>query len=113
MTPIFDPDGSVILNYDLATSRVTDGQRRLSRTATLDGGSYIFDGGFSHSDRTLEFSFPVINPVNLDTVLYMRNTYTEIICSVGKELFTGVIQRVQSGGQGATITYFVQERIAG
>lgn len=52
-TILADPDGDLALDIDLTRSKLGLFSRRVTRTATLDGGVVISDSGFSHGDRTL------------------------------------------------------------
>ena len=53
-TITFDLDGARIFSGDRnAELKNRKGDRRISRTATLDGGVLIADLGFSDGDRTL------------------------------------------------------------
>ena len=44
----------ILLDMSLAPPR--EGNRRLTRTATLDGGAVITDGGVTHADRSFDFT---------------------------------------------------------
>ena len=44
------------LFLDTNTAPPREGSRRLSRTATLDGGAVITDGGVTDADRSFDFS---------------------------------------------------------
>lgn len=51
--PSLRADGAVLLRGADAKSRLSDRSRRVSRTATLDGGAVLTDQGYSVADRTL------------------------------------------------------------
>lgn len=58
--PVYDPDGDL----RLAISGDTDLEaitRRVSRTATLDGGAVLTDTGYSAADRTFLVNLPGIS----------------------------------------------------
>ena len=52
-TTTYDLDGARIIKQDPATERANDrGGRRVSRSATLDGGAVVTDTGYAAADRT-------------------------------------------------------------
>lgn len=59
-TIIADPDGCLLFDIHPARSNIGDYIRRVSRVATLDGGSAVVDSGFSHTDRTV--TLVLLNP---------------------------------------------------
>ena len=53
----FDPLGSRLMRQDARTALDNNtGQRRVSRTATLDGGAVLYDTGYAPADRTIRIS---------------------------------------------------------
>ena len=48
----FDPQGSRVFRH-INDQENRSGSRRVSRTATLDGGCTIYDTGYTDSDRTV------------------------------------------------------------
>ena len=77
--------------YDLAGARVfrnTDrnedlrnrkGERRVSRTATLDGGCLIADMGYSDGDRTIRIEEPQASIEAVDFARYIVEHYTSVV----------------------------------
>ena len=53
----YDPDGSRMLRLTpKAALALNTGGRRVSRTATLDGGAVVYDTGYAAADRTLRLT---------------------------------------------------------
>ena len=53
----YDPSGSRLMRQDARQALDNNtGQRRVSRTATLDGGCVIYDTGYAPADRTIRIS---------------------------------------------------------
>jgi hypothetical protein len=67
-TTLFNPLGDVLLNAS-ETSDFNFLSRRLTRTATLDGGSVIVDNGFSASDGTIKV---IVDPNNNGSDSYAK-----------------------------------------
>lgn len=51
-TKLFDLDGFLLFRNNLLNQGALDISRRVSSSATLDGGSFVSDNGYSDSDRT-------------------------------------------------------------
>ena len=109
--PIFDPAGAVVLFAERGQSSILGYQRRLSRTATLDGGSYIYDGGFSHADRTLKFTISTISESQLDILLHLCRDYTVINCAIADEFFLAVLEEVSVTSE-VKIKLLVQSKLS-
>ena len=68
--------------------------RRVSRSATLDGGSIIVDNGYSPSDATFTFSIRDISNVTRLSILTMIKRHSAVSVSVGENIFSGVVESV-------------------
>lgn len=79
----FDVAGRLILQ-----ARARDAfqaQRRGSVTATLDGGSAVYDTGYSVSDTTLNVNYRRPTAAQITTLQYLVAYYAEVIlcCEAG------------------------------
>jgi len=74
---IFDTVGSVNLKPD-GKSDFESLTRRGGRKATLDGGAYNDDLGFTDSDRILTLRFPFITSDEVVIVKHLTRDYNEI-----------------------------------
>jgi hypothetical protein len=77
-TPTYDPKGLILLDYD---SKSQDGtlSRRVSRTATMDGGCTYDDLGFSWSDVDLSLQFLSLSKDQQEQLSYLVKTYGELV----------------------------------
>lgn len=58
------------------------GARRVSRTATLDGGCVYYDTGFSAADRDIDVRIPDATPADIARAAYLVETYGEVTVSL-------------------------------
>ena len=64
--------------------------RRVSRTATLDGGVSINDNGYVPGDRDISIKVPNASKAIADYLAYIAETYSQIIISTEESVFLGV-----------------------
>jgi len=91
-TTIADPNGNVVL-YELPTSNLNDMEARVTRTATLDGNSFIDHQGVSDGDRTLTVISPLKQPEYDNLVSIFRRSYY-VMVSISTGLYLCVIKSV-------------------
>jgi hypothetical protein len=102
---VYDPDGHCYIDageLDRGVEVVNSKrERRVSRTATLDGGVATYDTGYAVADRTLIVKIPV--PTSAQTVLFfhLAETYSEIIVTTGDGAFKGTPMRAWHDTDGA------------
>lgn len=91
---VFDLDGYIVIHDSEIdpNSGIDNGNRRVSRTATLDGGVGVVDTGFTHSDRTLDITLPDPSRELYDSIVHLAQLYPEIIISIDEGAFIGVIE---------------------
>lgn len=83
----FDIDGVVLLNYIDSGADLFTVDRRVSRTATLDGGSIIDDLGFSDTDRTLSITANNVTKEQSIRLSYILRNYTLITIATDEAIF--------------------------
>lgn len=90
-TIAFDLDGAKVLRLrgDSLIS-IRDGARRVTRTATLDGGVLVHDTGYAVGDRTLKIQ---VDAEHVDWLEYLVRTYRLVHISLGSEFYTAVPAR--------------------
>jgi hypothetical protein len=108
-SPTYDPAGSVWLTVDQAATKFEECQRRVSRTATLDGGCSIFDNGFSHADRTIPIGFLDMTMAQEDSLRYLFQTYPLLHLAIPHGFLLGAIERMTVSNGKATISFLVKE----
>ena len=93
-TPIFDLQGSrYFRRTELDCQQLNQNNRRdrrVSRTATLDGGVSINDNGYAPGDRDITIKVPNASKVISDYLAYIAETYSQIIISTEESVFLGV-----------------------
>lgn len=91
---LFDYSGHFLFQIDPAASQLSDISRRVSRTATLDGGALIVDNGYTASDATFN-----IIPADLTAELRsglrrLVQLHSEIIICTADGAFLGAISSI-------------------
>lgn len=113
---IFDLEGDLYIDGSLLDRSVMqknkERSRRVSRTATLDGGAAVYDSGYSDGDRTLNVRVPKASAEVVAFMEYMVETYN-IIRVTGKEgAFRAVPNRFTMGDDGsANLELLITENI--
>jgi hypothetical protein len=99
----------IVLNTN--SQPVQENTRRLSRTATLDGGAVITDGGWSDADRNFEFMVKNVSEYIRDALwaLFLRESQVHLACPEG--VFAGYLQRIRIAGADVTVSFMVQEKL--
>lgn len=108
---VFDLDGFLSLDVS-ADSTQFDKVRRVTRTATLDGGAFITDFGYTDSDRTMTFR---LNKLDRDTqraVERFLRTYSEVGISCYDGFYIGALSDTTVSGGVLTLTFLVKERLS-
>lgn len=88
---VFDPNGNILLKYD---PKSTDGDftRRVSRTATMDGGCTYDDLGFSWSDVDLNLQFENISEQQETRLSYLAKTYGVLTAVTKQGAFDALVE---------------------
>ena len=111
-TPTFDLNGSVILKRT-SKSNIETRERRVTRTATLDGGVEIADMGFTDGDRTLNIRARRESIGTEDAIRYLMENYPILVCTTRDGAYHGVIERMGRQAGELTVTFLIQEKISG
>lgn len=109
-TPTFDLNGSLVIkDYDPATD-ISSLSRRVSRTATLDGGCEIEDKGLSHGDRTFSIQFPA-SLTDANALKYLVESYLLLKIATAEGMFTGAVENLRINAGEITATIFIKEKL--
>jgi len=84
----YDPQGALCLPVRLDDPY--QGQRRGSVTATLDGGSSVYDGGYSITDQTFKTTIQRPSKATLISLQYLVAYYSQIILSCEVGVFSAI-----------------------
>ena len=108
---VFDIDGFLPLQV-LADSQMFDKVRRVSRSATLDGGAFITDFGYTDSDRN--FTFRINRPSRDAQVAIERfmRTYSEIGVATYDGFYVGTISGTSINAGIMELVILVKERLS-
>lgn len=110
-TPVFDLDGAILINETHNQSAPTL-SRRLSRTATLDGGSEITDLGFSDGDRTFIFETVSLSKNDGEQLEYLLQTYPLLILSHESGCYLGALDNLDLASYPQKMTFLVKEKLS-
>jgi len=90
---------------------VRQNTRRLSRSATLDGGAVITDSGISDADRTFDFTAKQVPESLCDALWAMFTTESLVHLACPEGVFAGYLQQVRITGADIIFSFMVQEKI--
>lgn len=107
---LFDLDGIAILPS--STPVDVDAARRMSRTATLDGGCWITDQGATPSDETVTVSVTAPPSVLLARLRHIANTHATVIVTFQSGVYRAAIQRAQADASALRVTLLIISRIS-
>jgi hypothetical protein len=110
--------------YDLEGARVfrnTDrsrdmknrrGERRVSRTATLDGGCLIADMGYSDGDRTITVEEPEADVAAVDFARYIIEHYNTVAVATEDGAYAAAPESYDVQDGILTISFLVAEKLS-
>lgn len=109
--PVFDIAGAMIFK-NASDSDFDTVQRRISRTATLDGGAYVSDAGYSDADITLVVRVRSLTDAQAVSIRRLIENYSTLVATTPRAAYsvapTGFTYRSGSG----TLTLYVREKIS-
>jgi len=111
-TRTFDLAGAIIIRELPGESDLEVFERRLSKTATLDGGVVVEDRGYTHGDRT----FTVVAPTSIalrDALSYLTQSYSELVVSTAGGVFLAHPLRCLVARERTTMILEVKELLGG
>lgn len=97
----------VVLQED-RDSRIRRYGRRVSRVATLDGGSVMNDSGYSDTDRILEIK-ATVTEAQADNLEYMIQTYSRLNVSTPDGFFECAPKRLKVDNGDVELTLLIVE----
>jgi len=109
---LFDYVGDHLLDIDMNNSNLSALSRRVSRTATLDGGALIVDNGYAASDATFVLSVANITPEQHAALSATIKRHSQLTLSCIAGCFTGVVDNVDES-QGFKIRFLVKSQANG
>lgn len=107
----FDPRGARIFRHlDPATSNAS-GHRRVTRTATLDGGASVHDTGYSVSDRKILVTDLRPDAESVAWVDRMTRLYGKVRISTGDGVFVAVPESWSLESRGLRLSLLIVEEL--
>lgn len=104
--PEYNANGNIKI-AELSDSKLNDSTRRVTRRATINGGVYLDDNGFSHGDRTFEIKAKA-TPGLVESVDQLKINYSQYKCLTNEGVFNGVIQSTTIQDDVLNIKFYVQ-----
>lgn len=110
--PIYNLAGTIVLQEDRSTADLRTVARRVSRTATLDGGAVLDDAGFSDGDRTLTFGLRQPTAALYAALEEFAELYSRVIIATQDGVFYGGIERVYQRGGQVRLSLLVESKLS-
>lgn len=109
----FNPVGARTM-YLISTAKAAmmKGNRRATRTKTLDGGAVVYDAGFAVADLTWDLSVRIVAGTETAFMAMLVKTYNLIRVCTEDGVFDGVPYSWNETNNIATIQVLVMEQIA-
>jgi hypothetical protein len=108
-TPTFDLNGHVALKQTGETE-LRSNTRRVSRTATLDGGALFSDGGYSDADRSISVTYLDLSETDEAALWSIFESYPLILLSAREGCFYGAISNLKAIDGSGSFTFLVKEK---
>ena len=109
--PTFDLSGLLALPRGRLDDPL-DLSRRVSRTATLDGGAELTDLGFTHADRTLRVMVPHVTRADAERAAYLLENYPTLMVATAAGLFLAAPEGMSVRGGTLNLTLLVTEKLS-
>ena len=100
-TQTYNIEGDLILDYEANSTNLHKVTRRLSRTATIDGGGVVTDFGYAEIDR--DFILVVIpkSYSDLEILLNMAKNYGSLLLTTIEGAFKVSVEQIETTGGGS------------
>jgi len=108
---LFDLGGDFLLDADPADSDFSGIARRVSRTATLDGGCILVDNGYTASDAVFVIVLKSLDVATRARLNALVMTHSAILVSPGDGVYAGVVEKMDDGGF-LKIRFLVNQQIS-
>lgn len=108
---LFDYSGNYLLEAENDTD-LSHVARRVSRTATLDGGCVIVDNGYTASDATFSIVIRNIDATTRLGLLGLIQRHSALVFATPENVFLGVVEKVDDTDK-MKIRFLVQRQLNG
>jgi hypothetical protein len=106
-----DPLGVVELEIDFSGSDFNSLSRRISRTATLDGGVVLTDLGYSDGDRTVLLATPP-DAEALAGLQYLLRNYGLVNVALPDGFYQTGLANLQANGENLAVSLLLKQRLS-
>lgn len=103
-----DETGALVLRMT-PDSKIAGGERRVTRTKTLDGGCAIYDGGFAHCDRTWKVAV-YVSEDEWEALFLIAQLYSLVGLSTAEGFFRGCIESAVQEEDRAILSILIKEK---
>lgn len=107
----YDAAGAVVLKPDTQGTTLRGGERRLTRTKTLDGGVVITDGGVAAGDKTLELRITSDRTL-WQTLRALSEDALWVTVSTDEACYLAKIERISESDGQIKMTIMVKEDLS-
>ena len=93
-TKLFDLNGSHTFQSGTTSEIDSKITRRVSTTKTLDGGSYVSDGGYSDSDKVINFKVFDLDEDTINKLNNIAKNHSRIYVCLRSGAYEGTIKQI-------------------
>lgn len=111
-TPTFDSEGSILLRNIEQDNDLMERSRRVTRTATIDGGAEIEDMGMSHADRTFTIRARGLSKADFDKLALILESYPLINITTDEGAFKGAPEHISYGNDITNLRILIKQKIS-
>lgn len=104
------PGGALVLPGAEAKSGLWDRTRRVTRTATLDGGAVLLDQGYSVADRTLSIVVEGASLAQIEALSAMVELYPLVTVATREGVFVAALSQSVYTSGALTVTALVTSK---
>lgn len=96
----------------LPGTQITGQGRRMTRTATLDGGVAIYNAGFAHGDRNAQVEVPVNSLEDVYQGRQLEEESPDVVFCHPEGVFRAMIQELDTTNQNMIFTLLITEKLS-
>lgn len=104
--------GPIIIRRLQSNSELRSASRRVTRSSTLDGGSVVYHGGFSHSDRSVTIATNELTTAQLAVLVGYLQDYTTLLLHQTDGSYVITTQDYSVTGDSIRIRFLITEKVS-
>lgn len=108
---VFDPLGYVALDVK-PDSEIGTISRRITRTATLDGGATIEDNGYAPADATINLTVRLVSVEYENLLMRLVKLYPFLVLSTRYGAFLGAVDYFKPSGATGALRFLVTQQLS-